>query len=746
MYESIPKELKELKQWVCWSGDKLPKNPNTGKNAQSNNPNTWSDYETAVSAVEKYMFDGIGFMFDNGYFGVDLDDCSDELRDEFTKGLNSYTEISKSGTGIHIICKGTLPEGRRRKNNVEMYDGGRYFIMTGKTFLETTIKDCTETIKPLHEKYVNDLRKPKSIGFIPTSKTIKLNDDEVISKIRSSKNGFLFQALFSGNWEGIYPSQSEADYEMCKILAFWTGKDSEQMDRIFRSSHLFREKWDRKQSGTTYGQITIANANNKTNSVFGGSNVAEYFVGKDGEVYEKPTKQYQLNDTGNSERLVDKFYGLIKYNHDNKMWMIWDGKVWREDNTLEVKRLADKVIEEMKVEAFLEDDENKRKELMKNVQRAFSTKGKEAMIKEAMHLPNVPILNYEFDKEKDLFNCQNGIIKLRTGELIEHSPSFYQTKIGTSILGEGEPKRWLQFLEEITNGDKELIKFIQKSVGYSLTGSVEEQCLFFCYGTGQNGKTVFLDIITELLGSYTTNTQPETIMLKTNTSSANSDVARLKGARFVTSVEPNEGVRLNEGLIKQLTGGDKVTARFLYGKEFEFNPEFKLWLATNHKPVVRGTDDGIWRRIRLIPFTVKISENKKDKQLKQKLLKELPQILRWAFEGCQLWLKEGLEMPKSVLDATADYRNEMDVVNNFVETCTMPVTGFRENASNMYQKYVQWAQVNNEYEMSSTRFGRELAKRFDKVRHSNGTYYMNVKLIDEDEIKPLGYSIKKNAS
>ena len=742
MWENIPNELKKLKQWVCWTGDKLPKNAYTGKNAQSNNPATWADFDTAVKAVDKYLFDGIGFMFANGYFGVDLDDSTPELNKEFATTLKSYTEYSKSGKGIHIICKGKLPKGRRRKGNIEMYDNGRYFIMTGKKIGKWEIQDCTESIKGLHEKYLSDAKVEKvAIPQIP----ITMTDEEVIQRARNSKNGTLFQILYSGNWEQFYPSQSEADMAFANMLAFWTGKDHDQMDRIFRSSSLMREKWDRKQAGSTYGEITLSNAISKCTVIYGHSDRPNYTIlTKDGEVIQKPKKSYQLNDTGNAQRLVDKFYGLIKYNHENKSWVIWNGQRWKDDDTQEVKRLTDAVIEEMKAEAFLEEDPDRQKEMLKNVNRAYSSRGKEAMIKEAMHIDGVPILNSDFDKDIDLFNTKNGILKLSTGELIKHDPNYFQSKISGAEFEIGKPERWLKFLEEITFNDKDLIKFLQKSVGYSLSGSTSEQCVFFCYGTGNNGKSVFLQTISALMGTYSTNTQPETILVKSYTGGqANSDVARLKGARFVTSVEPNEGVRINEGLLKQLTGEDVVTARHLYGKEFEFKPEFKLWLATNHKPIIRGTNDGIWRRIRLIPFTVKIPKNKIDKNLISKLKKELPNIMSWAYEGYKLWLKEGLEMPSSVREATEEYRNEMDIINNFVENCAMEIEGYKEKATDIYQTYVRWAKNNNEYEMSNTKFGREFSRRFDRVRLADGTFYVGIKLLEDGQMPKKKYSIGK---
>lgn len=218
-------------------------------------------------------------------------------------------------------------------------------------------------------------------------------------------------------------------------------------------------------------------------------------------------------------------------------------------------------------------------------------------------------------------------------------------------------------------------------------------------------------------------------MVRSNQSTAiNSDIARLKGARLVTSVEPNEVVRINEGLLKQLTGDDTVTARKLYGDEFEFKPEFKLWMATNHKPVIRGTDTGIWRRIHMIPFTVQIPEEKIDRRLKYKLSAELTGIFRWAVEGCLLWQKEGLKMPRAVLEEVREYRREMDVISAFVEDKCTVGKGLSVKSSQLFAAYLNWAEQNNEYRMSSTKFGMELAKRFEKVRTRGGIYFNGLSL------------------
>jgi putative DNA primase/helicase len=615
-----------------------------------------------------------------------------------------------------------------------MYQDGRFFIMTGNMASEyCDIADCTETIKPLHEKYIGGGSEPTTIINKPV--TLSLSQSEVIRLAGTSKQGAMFNDLYSGNWQQYFTSQSDADMSFCNMLAFWCGRDEILMDSIFRSSGLMRDKWNRKQSNSTYGAITISKAARDCRSVYEGKEEYQIFIGgtptpENKNDSKKQEKLYTFDDTGNSERIIDTFGENIRYDNINKEWIYYDGRKWCIDCTGAIKRMCDEVVEKMRYELDVylrgaEDEDEMEKVFNKHIKASRSNKAKVAMIKQSEH--QVPVLPQYMDNYGDYINTPNGIINLKSGELLPHDNGKMLSKItNTEYTDKIDYPMWSNFLETTFKGDKDLIRYIQKAIGYSLTGSTEEQCAFFCYGDGRNGKSTFLDTISDILGDYAINIQPETIMVKKQNGGANSDIARLKGARFVVSVEPEEGMRLNEGLVKQLTGGDKVTARKLYGNEFEFSPEFKLWMGTNHKPIIRGTDTGIWRRIRLIPFTTKIDEDKVDKHLKQKLKQEYPAILNWAVDGCLLWRREGLNMPEVVEESVKEYRNEMDVISNFLSECTL--TGGNEKAGDLYQGYKTWATENSEYLMSSTKFGIEISKRFEKVKCNNATFYRDIAL------------------
>lgn len=753
IYRNIPEELKQLKQWCGYRilnrngrNTKVPINPYTGEFGKSNDESTWSDFETAVEAINKFNLNGIGFYFKEPYIGIDIDDVRGQIEAylsgntddennivaEFIDIMQSYAEISPSGNGVHIIVKGDLPKNGSRKGNIEMYSNGRFFTMTGNHiggYIHINDDRDYGRLKYLHNKYIasHDPIKPKNTPNTPGN---NLPVDEIINIALKSKNGLRFRLFLEGGWEQFYQSQSEADMAFANDLAFWTNRDYEKMDTIFRQSSLYREKWDEKRGETTYGHMTLSKAISECMNVFNpetnnhGIKVLEF------ETKKVEQKFYSYDDTGNAARFTDMFGDVVRYSYVRKNWFYYDGKVWRLDQEGKVKSLVDKVLEKMKKEpVFVADDideEQAQKALQKHIKYSRGSNGKTNMLKESQHL--VPINTDDFDKDKHLLNVQNGYLDLNTGKLHEHDKSKFFTKIANvEYTDKIDCPMWEEFLHDIFDGNRPLINYIQRAVGYSLSGSTEEQMMFILYGNGRNGKSVFLDIITEMLGNYTTNIQPQTLMVKPMSGSANSDIARLQGARLVTTTEPNDGMRFDEGLVKQVTGGDKVTARFLYGDEFEYHPEFKLWMATNHKPIIRGTDDGIWRRMAIIPFTVQIPEHKVDKNLKYKLRREMKGILNWAVQGYQEWKRIGLNEPDIIKQQRGDYRKEMDPVEQFIEECCYRKDGEREKASDLYRVYRSWAQENQQYLMSNTKFGREMSNKFQKIT-SNGVHYVGIQL------------------
>ena len=292
------------------------------------------------------------------------------------------------------------------------------------------------------------------------------------------------------------------------------------------------------------------------------------------------------------------------------------------------------------------------------------------------------------------------------------------------------PIRFLRFLEEVFDADKELINFVQKAVGYSLTGVTVEQVLFILYGTGANGKSKFLTVLDNLLGDYGLTTPSSTFKDNPYHDGIPNDIARMAGARFVKSIEVKEMAKLNEERIKALTGEDRSAARFLYKEWAEFTPMCKFWLAFNHKPIIRGTDEAIWRRIRLIPFEAYFPPEKRDRHLHEKLQSELSGILAWAVEGCLKWQKEGLEPVQKVKEWTDSYRAESDLIVRFLEEKTLKMPSEKTTAGVLYKAYESWChEQGEECVISGTEFGRRMAEKGISKKKTDYVYYLGIKLV-----------------
>ncbi|MCH4514275.1 phage/plasmid primase, P4 family [Staphylococcus haemolyticus] len=755
---NIPDELKQLDNWCVWKFEnrngkrtKIPFNAETGEFAKSNDKSTWSSYETAVNAEG---VDGIGFFFEPPYLGIDIDDIDDDLHrfkqgdkldnivSEFNEAFKSYTEVSPSGNGLHIIVKGKIPGSRRRKGNIEMYDSGRFFTMTGKNIGK--YKDVTEVseqvFKTIYNKYLpdNTIKYPTTNNY--QENIHNLSEIDVINEIYNSKQAKLFDDLMKGNYEPYYTSHSEADMALANILAFWCAKDYSQMDSIFRQSNLYRDKWDEKRKNSTYGEQTLFKAINEVNNIYTPKqekeeNPLRYALSHIFDA-EKKDKEYPIrsyDDTGNADRFIDRYGHLYKHSYITNKFYIYDGQKWKVDDRGAIRKLIDEMIESIKNEKVLHSEdvteEEAREAFQKYYKKTRGTQSKKNIMNELMHRKTVT--PDEFDKDDMLLNVANGYVDLTSRELYKHDINRMFSQIANTDYSEKmQPSVWLDFLNDIFAGDKEVIRYIQKALGYSLTGSTREQIMFILFGKGRNGKSIFVETIAEILGDYSNNMQAKSLMVKKN-DNVNTDIARLSKARFVTSSEPNEGFRFDEGLIKQITGGDKVTARFLYAEEFEYTPKFKIWVSTNHKPIIRGTDDGIWRRLVLIPFDVQIPEEKVDKDLKYKLLREAPAILNWMAEGAYMWMREGLELPEKLKDAGQTYRTEMDVVEQFIQEKCKRAEDVKETGKALYEEYKKWADENNEYKMDKNKFGKKLKEKFRSKKMNNGVNYLGVELTEK---------------
>ena len=444
-----------------------------------------------------------------------------------------------------------------------------------------------------------------------------------------------------------------------------------------------------------------------------------------------------LTDVGNGIRLVRRHGNNLRYCPPWKQWLMWDGTRWVVDEMGRIKELAKETVRAIYREAADLEDPELRQKVSNWAHQSEAMYRLEQMIKCAQTEAGIPIEPGAFDRDPWLFNVANGTLDLRTGELRPHSPDDMITKMSPVRFNpKAQCPTWKEFLDRILGGDEQLISYMQRVVGYWLTGSTREQCFFVHYGTGSNGKSVFLNVVRELLGDYAEQTPASSFMVKRAAESATNDLARLRGARFVTAVETADGQRFSEPIMKQLTGEDPITARFLFKEFFSYQPVFKVALATNHKPTIRGTDHGIWRRVRLIPFTVTIPDEEQDRELTAKLKTELPGILNWTLEGCLNWLEDGsLRDPQVVLSATQEYRQEQDRFAQFVDECCLTTAEMKTGATTLYREYHRWAEERGERPFSQKRLGEWLKQQgYERKRGATGRYlYCGIGLREEGQ-------------
>jgi len=423
----------------------------------------------------------------------------------------------------------------------------------------------------------------------------------------------------------------------------------------------------------------------------------------------------QFTDLENAQRLVERHGKNIRFCHQWGKWLIWEGMRWSKDETGGIVRLAKDTVKTICAEVAGDPKTLKHATRCKNRSRI------EAMIKLTESESGIYVTPQQLDSDPMLLNVRNGTIDLRTGELRPHNKADLITKIAPVEYDQcATAPVWDSYLYRIMNGNMSLINFLQRGMGYSITADVSEQVIFIPHGGGDNGKSVFLNTALGIMGDYARPTAPDLLMVKRGESHP-TEVADLEGARLVTSIETEENKRLAEATVKQLTGGDRLKARFMRQDFFEFNPTHKIWLATNHKPVVKGSDYAIWKRIRLIPFSVTIPREERDKKLPMKLEAEYPGILRWVVEGCLAWQQEGLGEPEEVTKATTSYRAEMDVLANFINECCFVNPLVKVLVSNLYSTYLNWCKETGEYPLSQRVLSTRLTERgFEGIKGSKG--------------------------
>lgn len=756
---NLPIQLRSNGLFCCWRYEqrgekrtKVPYNPRTGGKAQSTNPDTFTSLPVALEAMDRGGYDGVGVGIFGALGAIDIDHCIDQngvlspMALDVMELMQGYTEKSPSGHGLRILFNAAGFQ----------YDKPRFYINNQKAGLEVYIAGCTqkyvtitgEALTPgldleergvqlatVLDKYMRRQEKTATADKPATGGPADLDDLSLIGKAQKSSPAF--SSLWSGDTSG-YKSGSEADLALCNALAWWTNSDAQRMDRLFRQSGLFREKWDRRQSGSTYGAITIQKA---IADCRGGYDPNSYFQKRAGKItvqtqngkmkladlHPERNDRYPWNDIGNGYLFADCYREKARYVPERKKWYVFNGRVWEPDaGSLKVMELCKKLADDLVCYALSLPEGAERDGYRKSVEWWQQRNHRETILKDAASV--YPVKFSEFDADPYLFNCINGTLDLRTKDIRPHSACDMLTMIsGVKYDPSARSELFEKFLCDVMQGDMATATYIQKVIGYCLTGDTSEECFFTLYGaTTRNGKSTLLETILRLLGDYGRSAKPETFALKkiANGSGPSEDLARLAGARMISVSEVPRGMPLDAALMKTITGGDTVTARFLCENSFEYRPQFKQIFNTNWLPTASDVTLFSSDRVRVIPFERHFTEEERDKTLKARLTTpaSLSGILNWCLDGLAMWRETGLDPSPAVKKATAQYQLDSDKTAQFIAEELEAGPSYEVRSAEAFGRYKIWCDRNG-YHYGSDRTWKDDMKRlvtFERGRPKSG--------------------------
>lgn len=699
--------LKAKKQWVNWvyKGDtKIPlssQNQPTGTNKEYQK--TWATFEEVKANTKA---NGIGLILTNGICGIDIDkrDLNDNITQDIFELMDTYTEYSPSGNGFHLLFTvdmNKIPDDLKSKyylknphNKIECYISdltNRYFTFTENVIIDKPINERTEQLLIFLEKYMK--RKNTTIET-DSSEDLESSCNSIIDIISKTEQAKKFNSLyFNGDTSKYNDDESSADMALCSILAFYCGEDFDLIDKLFCKSKLYRTKWDRQD----YKFNTITKAIEFCNGNF-------YRNGINFRLLEKlkklsPEKRYAHNDIGMSELFTDMYKSQIRYNVSAKQWYFFNSKMWVEDTgsmiTLQkMKELSKTLI----VYGSSITDDTIRADFVKYINKLGSLKSREIIVRDSRD--KMFINQTDFDKNKDLFNCQNGTLNLKTLEFTQHNPNDLLSKISNVVY---DPKSqcptFKNFINEVMEDNQNKIDFLQTIFGYSLTCDNSQETCFILYGpSSRNGKSTLIDTISYMLGDYATTTMPETLSIKKwkDSSKATSDIARLDGCRLLNIAEPPQQMIIDSALLKTLSGKDKITARPLYREPFEFYPYFKLFINTNYLPIIDDNTIFASNRVNVITFNRHFTLKERKTHLKDDLKKqdEISGIFNWCLEGLKRYTEMGLNIPNEVIQDTKVYELSNDKLNHFIMQ-EMIESDENVTLADVYYRYCQWCRKNN---------------------------------------------------
>lgn len=701
-FDTIPTVLQDTERWILWGGgpskngrlDKTPRGPDT-RPISVTDPANWTSFTQAEQSFRDGRFYGVGFVMSDQdeLMGIDLDHCVDDdgnvapWAQAIIDEVDSYTEYSPSGNGVHIWVRSSfkVEDGNKRtglgddaEGVFEIYSSRRYFTVTGLLLWDDLgeVQDRTEVIQSLHHRMFGG----RTAQVVPL-RVVKLParpDDEVIEMATLDP---AWADLFSGDDKG---DASEGDFIFCKILAKITS-DDDQIDRIYRRSGRSRDKWDRPaRSGETYGQGTI---NRARVQVLQQSNPAALTA--------SPLDGFEYTDVGNAERLLEANPHVLRFVEEWGTWIVYEGGRWvRDVQRSRVSHLASQIAEPLlEYVGPMRHDPAKMKEFMRWYSSTRSANGIANTVRVASHSPRARVSHAELDARPWMLNTLN-----RTLDLEDHGydrdpdPADLLTKrTAVPYVSGATCPLWCRFLEQILP-DPDVREYVQMLAGLALIGE-PQQILPILWGEGANGKSTLTEVLAAVLGEYAVKASQELLVIQKHQGHPTSK-ASLFGARFAHSGEIEQSDRLNEALVKELTGGDTIMARRMYENEWAFQPSHLLWLHANYRPRIQGNDLGIWRRVKLIPFNVTVPAADRVEGLARLIFKtEGSGVLNWMLQGLGEYRRNGYKLPDppAVVEATAEYRRETDTVGMFLSDTGLVVgDGLTIKSSQLDMAHAVW--------------------------------------------------------
>ncbi len=740
-YDNLPQWLTENARFTLWryekreGQDKPAKVPYqiNGHRARSNDPSTFTDYANALSFLRRSKQPtGLGIGIFGDVAAVDIDHCVDDdgqlsdMASDITGIMDSYTEFSPSDKGIRILFRIENPV-RNSKNyyinnsriGLEIYAAGvtnKYVTVTGHVIRQGDMDSRDNALQTILNKYMKRTLPTRPVS--PTPVSSRLSDSAVLEKAGHSAQSDKFRRLYRGEF-GDYKSQSDADMALAGILAFWCGGDTTQMDRLFRQSGLMRDKWDSKRGSSTYGRILLEKVVCTTDTFYNPTSSKRHAaVSNDDskaltEYTPDDNERYPWTDIGAGRLFADFYKKTLRYVPERKTWFAYADGIWAPDTgSLRAMELCKQLADQLLIYGLGISDERRRDSFLKHHQKWQTRRYREIVLKDAQSVH--PIAMSSFDSDPYVFNCKNGTLHLNSTKFTEHRSADKLTKISQVRYDpDAACSRFDDFIREVAGNDAGKARFLQKVLGYGITGDTRYECLFVLYGaTTRNGKGTLCESVLKVLGGYGCTVRPESISIKANANSSNpsEDIARLAGVRFANISEPGRGLVLNASQVKSMTGNDTLNARFLHENSFDFAPQFKLYINANYLPVINDMTLFSSGRVVIIPFDRHFEEHEQDKTLKREFAKSKNQsaILNWLVKGYQLLIAEGLTQPQSVLAATDGYRHDSDKVALFVEDTLIQDSRCEVRTSAVYKLYKLWCDDNDCRAENSRNFNQAL--------------------------------------